>query len=123
MPLMVDSEGNVLTDVPDTPHHSHHRPSSYQASPLSKPKQPQKLYTDDDDDGEEEEDGLELVMQDFAYEALDPDEVTRQPSAKRTRPVVQTAVRSQPKTGLNNSRLLSFAMDDDDDDDDEEEEE
>lgn len=114
MPLMVDSEGNVLTDVPDTPHHSAHRPSSYQASPLAKAKQPQNVYNDDDDDGEEE-DGLELVMQDFAYEALDPDEVTRQPSAKRTRPAVQTAVRSQPKTGLNNSRLLSFAMDDDED--------
>lgn len=110
MPLMVDSEGNVLTDEPGTP--VNQRLSSYQASPLL--KQNQTVESDVDDD----EEGMELVMEEFQYEALDPEEVTKQPSAKRTRPVtLQTTVRSQPKSGLNNSRLLSFTLDDDEEED------
>lgn len=93
MPMMVDSEGNVLTDFP-TP----------------TPTKPAGSHVED-------EDGdlayLEASMKEFEHEALDPSEVPQQPSQKRgrtTAPGLQ--VRSSPKVATNNSRLLSFTMDD-----------
>lgn len=96
MPMMVDSEGNVLTDFP---------------APT-----PTKPTGSVEDEGEGDLAFLEASLKEFEHEALDPSEVPQQPSHKRGRTSASgLQVRSSPKVAENNARLLSFTMEDEED--------
>jgi hypothetical protein len=96
MPMMVDSEGNQLSDFP--------------APTPTKPAGSQ-LVMEENSRGDLE--FLEASLKEFEHEALDPSEVPQQPSQKRGKTFAPSLqVRSSPKVAINNSRLLSFSLDD-----------
>lgn len=99
LPVMVDSDGNILTDQP-TP------------VVAKKQQQHEELPLEEID---AEEDYLQEALKEFEYEALDASEIVQQPTSKRTRTGAPLAVRDRPKTSSKDSRLLSFTMEDEED--------
>lgn len=93
MPVVVDSDGNILADLPADP-----------------------VPVKDDD---REAAFIEETFKEFEHEALHPSEITQEPKQKRGRPTAPTGptlVRDRPKlpaSGAKNSSLLSFANDED----------
>ncbi len=90
MPVMVDSEGNILSDYPEA-------------------KEP-KCNLDEEADIE----FIEESIKEFEHEAVHPSEITQQPTSKRKKmsPVSPLAVRTSPKVAVQNRTLLSFSMED-----------
>lgn len=91
MPVMVDSDGNVLSDYPVGPSPAAARTGTAPAVDL------------------DEEDFYEEALREFSHEAIEESEKVQQPTSKRPRPSL--AVRGQPKA-VSNTRLLSFTLED-----------
>lgn len=97
LPVVVDSDGNVLADLPPEP-----RPAI-------------------ENEDEQELAYLEETFKEFEHQALHPSEITQEPRGKRGRtagPSGPATVRERPRlpqSGARNASLLSFAQDEDED--------